>query len=291
MSHALGSSPGATTGLYTPQDLIWQVNRESVLLLAGPRALLMQLAHPLVAAGVADHSDFLLDPVARLRRTLDAMLGIIYGDEAQARSSAERVNSVHRRVQGTLSRGTAAFPAGSHYRALDPALLFWVQATLIDSAVVAFECFVRALSPGERTVLYQQSKRMAPLFGLPAEALPPTWPAFRTRMQAILESETIEITPQARALAEAVLRPPLPLLPGAVSSLTKLITTALLPGSLREGYGLPWNRRRERVWRATRSALRHALVWMPDVVRTMPQARQAERRCTGYTSSPSSPRM
>ena len=69
-----------TDWLFGPGSMMWTVNRESVLLLGGRAALLMQLAHPLVAAGVADHSDFRSDSLRRLRRTLDSMLSIIFGD-------------------------------------------------------------------------------------------------------------------------------------------------------------------------------------------------------------------
>ena len=149
------------TGLYTPDDLMWRVNRETVLLLAGPRALLMQVAHPLVAAGVADHSNFERDPLARLRGTLEAMMGIIYGSRTQATECAERVNRVHERVSGSSPTATRDFPRGTPYSALDPALLFWVQATLIDSALAAYECFVEPLSGDERDRLYEESKAIA----------------------------------------------------------------------------------------------------------------------------------
>ena len=56
------------SGLYGPASEAWRLNREAMLLLgAGPRALLLQIAHPLVAAGVADHCDFRTDPWRRLR--------------------------------------------------------------------------------------------------------------------------------------------------------------------------------------------------------------------------------
>ncbi|MCZ6783378.1 MAG: oxygenase MpaB family protein [Proteobacteria bacterium] len=264
--------------LYAPEDLTWQINRESVLLLAGPRALLMQLAHPLVAAGVAAHSDFQRDPIRRLRRTLDAMLGIIYGTRDEARACAEGVNRVHEGVAGTLARGTAAFPAGTPYRALDPDLLFWVQATLQDSALAAYECFVRPLVHEERARLYEESKRMAPLLRLPRERLPASYDDFRAELDATLAGPVLEITDEARALADAVLHPPVPLLPRSLGDAGSVITVALLPPVLRERYGFTWDRKRQLAWRAARELVRRSLPLLPDVARSMPAARRAARR-------------
>jgi len=121
-------------GLFGPDSLTWRVNREQALLLGGGRALLLQLAHPLVAAGVADHSDFRSDPLRRLRRTLDATLAMIFGTTAEAEAAAAGVRAVHERVTGTLRTRVGRFDAGTPYRAEDPALL----ADYLDAAAVSF---------------------------------------------------------------------------------------------------------------------------------------------------------
>src|SRR5439155_6386821 len=129
-------------GLFGPQSMIWNVARERVLVAAGPAALLMQLAHPLVAAGVAAHSDFRRDPFARLRSTLDATLTISFGDMAQANRAAARVMAVHRRVRGSLPVAVGPFTAGTAYDATDPELALWVHATLVVAALDAFDALV-----------------------------------------------------------------------------------------------------------------------------------------------------
>src|SRR5438270_2462341 len=121
----LGAGAPGDPGLFGPQSMIWNVARERVLVAAGPAALLMQLAHPLVAAGVAAHSDFRRDPFARLRSTLDATLKISFGDTAQAHRAATRVMTVHRRVRGRLGERVGRFPAGTTYDATDPRLAMW----------------------------------------------------------------------------------------------------------------------------------------------------------------------
>src|SRR5271170_722788 len=120
------------TTLLNPSGVAWRVHREAVLLLGGRRALLMQIAHPAVAAAVADHSDFKRDPFGRLRRTVETMFTLAFGTPADAQAAYRRVDSVHGRVRGEIPAptGTTAAP----YDARDPELLLWVQATLIDTA-------------------------------------------------------------------------------------------------------------------------------------------------------------
>ncbi|TMA12144.1 MAG: DUF2236 domain-containing protein, partial [Deltaproteobacteria bacterium] len=130
---------------FSPEMTIWRIDREMALLLGGGRALLMQLAHPKVAAGVADYSHFREDPLARLYRTMNTMWSIVFDQESEARASLGRVTDIHRRVQGLIQAGEP-LPPGTPYDALDPALLLWVHATLVDSALLTYDLFVEPLS-------------------------------------------------------------------------------------------------------------------------------------------------
>ena len=264
-------------GLYSPGDLMWRVNREAVLLLSGPRALLMQIAHPLVAAGVAEHSAFRSEPLKRLRGTLDAMLGMIYGPHEEARSCAARVSAIHERVHGRLSVDTPSFARGTPYSALDPALLFWVQATLIDSALMAYDCFVTPLCSDERRRLYLESKAMAPLLRLPTSELPESYDDFRGRVDDMLEGPVLAITDETRAIADAVMLPRARHLPRAFWRLCSVVPLGLLPASLRTRYGFAWTRAHERSFRIARRSLQLGLPLLPERLRILPRARRAER--------------
>src|SRR5437899_4707072 len=147
-------------GLYADDSITRRINRENVLLLGGGRALLMQLAHPKVAAGVDDHSDFRTRPIRRLRRTVLMTMAIVFGERETALAAARSVNQAHGRVRG------------EDYRALDPDLLLWVHATLVDSALVTYEKFVQPLSDSEREDFYQESKVLGELLGIPRERFP-----------------------------------------------------------------------------------------------------------------------
>jgi uncharacterized protein (DUF2236 family) len=272
---------GAGTGLFGPDSLSWRVNREAVLLLGGPRALLLQLAHPLVAAGVAEHSDFLRDPVGRLRRTLTTMLSIVFGDAATVAESAARIADTHARVRGTLRQGTRSFPAGSVYDASDPRLLLWVHATLVDSALVTYEWLVAPLTASERARFYEESKTLARLLGVPDRELPDSYPSFARYVADMLDGPLAEITPTARRLGRSVLEPPIPLLPPGLSALAELVTAGLSPPGIRASYGLVWDHRRARAHGALGRIVQTLLPWIPDLVRAMPQARDAGARTVG----------
>ena len=133
-------------------------------------AILMQLAHPLVAAGVAAHSRFDDGPLAyieRVRRTIGAMLSLTFGNEAQIRRAADGINAIHRRVHGRLNRQVGPYPAGTPYDATDPELLKWVHSTLIDSQLRTYTLFVGPLTADERDSYCAEAARLGPRLGIP----------------------------------------------------------------------------------------------------------------------------
>lgn len=265
-------------GLYGPESVAWRLNREAMLLLAaGPRALLMQIAHPSVAAGVDEHSDFRTDPWARLRGTLRSYLRIVYGTGSSARAEIRRLNALHRSIRG----------AG--YSARDPRLSMWVHATLVDSTIAAYEAWVEPLTTVEVERYYAETVPIGRAFGVPPDLLPADFVAFERYMEEMLaEDSPVRVSPTARELARHVLRPtlaplwaPLGLVPAAAYSWTLWPSVALLPARLREEYGLSqgpiqravasWLEAGWRAWRPT----------LPPSFRQMPQALAADRRIEG----------
>jgi len=225
-------------GLFGPGSEVWRVGRERILLLGGPAALLLQLAHPLVAAGVADHSGFLADPFARLRATLDATLRISFGDGEQVQEAAARVGATHRRVHGILPAMVGLFPAGTPYSASDPELAMWVHATLLSVAMETYELLVGGLSCPRRERYYQEAGRFARLFGVTDQVLPASYQAFMAYLRSIQQGELLTVGDQARSLAEQVLRPPVPAFLGLTKPASRAVTAALLPPRIRDQYGL-----------------------------------------------------
>lgn len=255
--------------LFGPGSVVWKVNRESVLLLGGRAALLMQLAHPLVAAGVNDHSDFRTDPLRRLRRTLDVMLSITFGDRATADEMMRRVDGVHSKVKGVA-------PDGRSYSAHDPELAKWVFTTLVYTSVAVYEACVGALTEDETRAHYQEALVMARMFGILDGSMPPTRPELMAWMHRMIESDQISVTPLARELGAAILRP-VRLVPLRVAESSAIVTRALLPSKLREGYGLKTGLPDSLALAIGRRAARIALPLIPSSLRMLPAARAALR--------------
>ena len=245
-------------GLYADDSITRRVNRENVLLLGGGRALLMQLAHPKVAAGVDDHSDFQTTPVRRLRRTIRMTMAIVFGDRETALAAARAVNQAHSRVRG----------AG--YRALDPDLLLWVHGTLVDSALVTYGTFVKALSADEHEAFYQESKLLGGLLGIPQDAFPATYGDFSRYMSEIVARGEVRVGSLANDLARLVLRPRLRLLPGPAMIPFEIVTAGLLPPALRDQYGLQWSTRQEKTYRLMVIAIPRLVAVTPPVLRVWP---------------------
>ena len=269
-------------GLYGPGSEAWALNREAMLLLgAGPRALLLQLAHPQVAAGVADHSDFRTDPWARLNGTLRSYLRIVYGTRTAAQAEIRRLNGLHATITGPT------------YRARDPDLALWVHATLVDSTIVVADRWLQPLGRERRARYYTETVPIGRALGIPAAVLPADLDAFeRYVAKAIGPDGPVRVGPTARELADVVLHPPLgpvaPLLawlPRLAYAWTLWPAVGLLPERVRQDYGLAWGPLQRATsqwlvkgWRAWRPIL-------PAGFRQMPQARAADRR-TARISEP-----
>ncbi len=267
-----GPKPGRSgdPGLFGPGSIAWRIGgARPVTILGGGRALLMQIAHPLVAAGVADHSDVDEDPFGRLWGTLDVVLDVLFGDRGQAVAAAERVNRIHAGVVGR--RGDR------DYRAMDPELLLWVHATLVDTTLVTFTRFVRPLSARERERYYQEMRSFAGLFRVPEEALPVDLPAFERYVRSTVAE--LVVSREARRLAGTILEPPVPPVLAPVARMLRQVTVGLLPPELRAGFGLPWGPNRERGLRAAAWGIRRTLPLLPANITRWPHEAIARGRC------------
>ncbi len=200
----------------------------------GGRALLMQVAHPLVAAAVAQHSSYEQDPWLRLRRTLQVMGRLIFGSPPESQRRARSLMKLHGSISGRTAEGT-------EYRASEPALLAWVWATLVDTALVAFEQSRGPLGDAERNRYYDEQKLIAGACGVPGSSCPSTICDFEDYLERTV-SEDLRVSRDAKEIAGAVLRPPLREPFGAFATgPLHLLTVGLLPASIRDGYGFSWS--------------------------------------------------
>ncbi|MEO7396774.1 MAG: oxygenase MpaB family protein, partial [Candidatus Limnocylindria bacterium] len=201
-------------GLFGPSSVSWRVDRELIVLTGGSCTLLMQAAHPIVAAGVIEHSTYASDPVGRLRRTLESSFDVVFGTLSTADAAIRRVNAIHACVGGRL-------PDGRAYAATDPEALLWVHATLVDTALRVYTRFVAPLDPDEVQAYHAESAQVAERLGVPRHILPPTIGELKEWMAARMADGTVRVTPQARRIARSVLRP-LRVVPGALQDVAHL---------------------------------------------------------------------
>jgi uncharacterized protein (DUF2236 family) len=261
-------------GFFGPASITWKVNREAAVYLGGMRALLMQIAHPLVAQGVADHSDFRADPFARLRRTFDSVHAMVFGTRDEALDAALTLWGVHGRVKGESADGRGR---NVRYSARDPKLLLWVLATLVDTSLRTYEMIFAPLTPRERTSFYGDAKIFARLCGLEPDELPATLEDFDRNVAGMLDGPELHVTDTAKEIAAALFAGP-PLLrlfaPG-----NYVLAAGMLPPTLRDQFELSWSWPVRSTFYSGIAAVRLLTPYLPDVLRTIPSARRADRRC------------
>ncbi len=256
----------------TPGGVTWRIAGDARLFCASAYALLLQVTHPTVGAGVAQHSNFREDPWGRLLRTLDYTSSMIYGGPDLAWNTGRRIREMHERINGVRDDGR-------RYRALDPRPYAWVHATLAEAIVRGHELFCSSSQlPAERDEFWTEWRRVGRLIGVRYDDLPETWPevmAYFTDMVQ-LELEDTEAARDVLASLRDPAAPPLPWMRGDVWRLVRwpatkagaLATLGMLPQVLRERLGVEWNTSSERRFRMLARAARVSRPLMPPQLRS-----------------------
>lgn len=218
----------------TPDKIAWRINAKRVLVLGWPRAILLQFAHPMIAQGIAQHSDFAKSSKAktdRFYRTLTRMLQLSFGTPEEVWKAARGVDAAHARVYGERE----SVP----YAAREADLMQWVYATFVDSSIKAYETFIRPLSDEEKDLYVHQGSIVGPLLGAPVGYFPDRYGALDAYMRQMIEGDELVVDDQARELARQVLSGyPAPIIqPLSAFGLT-LVTKMMLPDKLREAFNL-----------------------------------------------------
>jgi len=223
--------PVSDDGLFPSDSVIRRVYADSVCGMGAGTALLLQLAHPSIAQGVHDHSNYEHRPLDRLFGTLYATSAVVFGSRADADAIGDAIGRVHTKVNGP------------GYSALDPELLCWVNATLLGTAAQLYQRMIKPLTTAELDSFVSDSRRVGEVFRCPLDAQPATWAEFETYWQTTIDSLVVGDT--ARAVAGSLLSGQgLPLRPMWKPTLVaaRALTAATLPPRLRDDYGLPWGR-------------------------------------------------
>ena len=223
------SRPPGEPGLFAPDSVAWRVFRNPVSLLAGGvAAVLLELAHPRVRAGVWTHSRFRHDPVGRIRRTGRAAMLTVYAPRSVALPAIARTVRRHEGVRG-------ATPEGVPYDASDPDLLAWVHATATFGFTTAFDRYVAPLGGAGLSRAFAEARPAARLHG--ADGAPADAAAWR----ATLERTLPELGPSPILDEFLAIMRTAPLLPRALRPLQRLAirgAVELLPGPVRDRLAL-----------------------------------------------------
>jgi len=273
------ASAESCEGVFGPSSMMWHIDKEAAIFLGAGRALLLQLAHPLIATAIAEHSRTLTDPIGRFHRTFNAMFTMVFGTTEQAIAAARRLHQRHCRISGTLVEAAGPFAANSRYEANDLAALCWVHATLIDTALVAYQLVCPPLSAEERERYWTEALIFGAFFGIREDALPKTWAAFAAGNEKMARSNVLTVTDAARSIAGAVLS-------GAgtrlrIPSWYRALTASLLPARLREDFGLSYGELEHRKILRALAVLRGVYPWVPERLRHVGPYQEASARLAG----------
>ncbi len=248
-------------GIFGPHSATWRISRESAVFLGAGRAALLQLAHPWVAAALDQHSTVLDKPIARFHNTFRVVFTMIFGTSGQACRAARSLYQMHTMITGDLPTTVAGYEKGSRYQALQVPALLWVYATLIESAVIAYESVLPPLTDQERAAYYAESKILAGLFGLPRDALPADWPAFDAYIAAMCASQALGVSDRSRFMAQRIMT-------GSgswvhVPRWYQALTTGWLPPRFRDEFALSFGP-------AEQSSAKKARAWLPRIYAKLP---------------------
>ena len=272
------AAPGSTNvdlRVLGPESVAWQHGDDWRFMLMAGRSLLLQVAHPVVAAGVAQHSNFAANPWKRLIGTLEMFIGGIIWGGPDAVNNAARLRKIHERINGIDA-------AGRPYSALQPDAFHWVHATLVDGMKVMTDNFERPLTPNELDRFYGEMCDVGRLYGVRDADMPPNWLAFQGYFDEMVRT-ALEDNSVVREVMKTIAKAPPP--PGfyiprplwrlgvwPASHVMMLTTIGLLPAELRARWGLPWTRRQELELRAVSRLVRRAMPLIPERIRLHPWA-------------------
>jgi uncharacterized protein (DUF2236 family) len=244
---------------------------------------LLQLAHPWVATALDQHSNLRNDPLARFHNTFRVVFTMIFGTLDQALAASRYLYNLHTRIQGELTESVAAYSRGSRYWANEVNALLWVYATLIESALLAYDTVLPPLSNTERETYYAESKTMTALFGIPLAALPVDWCAFETYNRAMLTSDKLGVNASSREMAHRVLNGRGSWVP--VPRWYRALTTASMPERLREEFSLTYGERDKAAAAKAREWLPHIYRRLPSVMRFVGPYQEAQSRLLDHRVS------
>ncbi len=277
------AAAGSEAGIFGPASVTWRVNREAVIFLGAGRALVLQLAHPWVAAAIAEHSRSLTDPIGRFHRTFNIVFTMTFGTLDQAMAAARRLHYRHAGISGVLAEAAGPFAAGSPYRANDVAALRWVHATLIETALLVHDLVLTPLTREDREQYLAEARRFAGFFGIPSACLPQDWAEFTAYTEAMRRSDTLTVSAAAQRIARELF--------GAAAWLRmptwyRALTARMLPERLRDPFGFAYGDEEQIAAERALARIRRLYPLLPQRLRYVGPYQEARNRLAGRPHDP-----
>ena len=270
MSHA------SSSGEHPPSDLLWYWATDWRLGLSGLSNGILQLMHPGLGAGVAEHSDFFDEPWGRIMRSVGPIVASIRDD-----GTARAIKEMHHDIKGSDAHG-------DRYHALDPGTFWWAHITLYRAVEQAARRFSAAgLSESQRDRMYAEGITWYRRYGVSERAVPPTRHAYTERFRQICTDE-LEMTPAAERAVDIALNGRIEGLPGlptwlalpvelAATPAARLTSIGGLPGVVRRRFDIPWSVADDLQYRALVIWAREGSRLMPEPMRRLSMRRLASR--------------
>ena len=261
--------------VFAPNSAMWKIVRHRTVLLHGPAAAVLQIAHPRIGLGVMEHSSFESAPLKRLIRTLDAVYAIAFGTHQQAQSAARGVANRHARVVGDAAKHEVL--GAARYSADEIDLLMWVVATLVWSAIGGYERCVGPLTIEEKESFYRDMRVLGTFFSLPSEYGPRNWAAFTEYFERQIADPLIGSHRVSRKVAWAVARPMTPWWLRVAGFPITFLFSEILPAAVRERLGFRSTIFSRSMYFIATVAFRALARFGPDKLRYVLEYRDARR--------------
>lgn len=264
---------GDVEGIFGPKSMAWMIFRERAILLSLTSAVVMEIAHPALAAAGHRHSSYRTDLWGRARRTLNALHTVVFGDLETAFTVVARIHNIHSRIRGTVRSDANSPWAGKTYQAQHPELMRWVWATLINPVYASYSLLVRPLSPAEKAQFYEEWKLAAVLVGIPLNLIPQTLDDYQVYYQAMLTGDTLELDASSKAMLSYLAQnAPIP------ERIHRVLLAGWLAPRWRQTLELPWTPFTQWQFNLLIGTSRAVGKWMPPRLRYVPAYHQALTR-------------
>ncbi|HEY9564610.1 MAG TPA: oxygenase MpaB family protein [Nocardioides sp.] len=280
---ATRASADPVAGIFGPGSMIWKVNTSTLVYGLGiTQAAFMDVAHPVIANGIADHSTIFVDPHARAHQTYSMLTNLVFGDRDLVVRTSRALFTIHERIRGAARADEGRYASGEEYVANEGNVLLWVHATMWWVRLQTYRALVGGLTAEEREQYYRETCELAGCFAIPADLLPVDHDAWDAYVRNGPPDALAASDDSRRIMAHLRAQVPAP-----ARAHLFAFNSVLLPDRVRTVLGLPeLTPRTLRRHRQLAFLLRWAIRLLPGPLGELPPRRAAFARIAGRPQDP-----